>query len=145
METHATPLSQRKGMIFVNLPVKDLKRSMDFFAAIGFDFNPMFTDDKAACLLLGENLFAMLIVEPYFRSFTRLPIPDTSKSVEVINALSAESPAEVDRIVDLALAAGGTVAFPFEDGPGMHSRNFKDPDGHVWEFMHMDLEAAGRV
>jgi len=145
MEPNVTPLSLRKGMIFVNLPVKDLKRSMDFFAKIGFDFNPMFTDEKAACLILGENLHAMLIIEPFFQRFTRLPIPDTSKAVELITALSTESPAEVDRIVDLALSAGGAVAFPFEDPPGMHSRNFKDPDGHVWEFMHMDLSAAGKA
>ncbi len=145
MENSTTPLSRRKSMIFVNLPVQDLKRSMDFFSKIGFDFNPMFTDEKAACLMLGENLFAMLLVDPFFQGFTKLPVTDTSKSVEVINALSAESPAEVDRIVDLALAAGGTVAYLVEDMPGMHSRNFKDPDGHIWEFMHMDLEAAGRV
>ena len=145
MENSTTPLSRRKSMIFVNLPVQDLKRSMDFFSKIGFDFNPMFTDEKAACLMLGENLFAMLLVDPFFQGFTKLPVTDTSKSVEVINALSAESPAEVDRIVDLALAAGGTVAYLVEDMPGTHSRNFMDPDGHIWEFMHMDLEAAGRV
>lgn len=145
MDTRSTPLSLRRTMIFVNLPVRDLKRSVDFFKKVGFDFNPLFTDENAACLILGENLYAMLLLEPFFQGFSKLPVTDTSRSVEVITALSAESPAEVDRIVDLALASGGSFYREPEDMPGMHGRSFKDPDGHLWEFMHMDLEAAGKV
>ena len=109
--------------IFVNLPVKDLQRSVAFFGALGYTFNPQFTNENATCMILGENLFAMLLVEQFFTGFTKKPIPDTSKGVEVLVCLSCDSREEVDRLVAKARAAGGSVP--------------NDPDGHVWELVHM--------
>jgi len=130
---------QRK--LFVNLPVKDLTRSVRFFTALGFTFDPEFTDDHATAMVVSEEAFVMLLVEEFFTSFTRQPVPSTR---EVIVALSAESPAEVDGLVARALAAGGSKAQDkMVDGP-MYGWSFLDPDGHQWELIFMDPGVVSR-
>ncbi|USG64267.1 VOC family protein [Brevibacillus ruminantium] len=124
--------------IFVNLPVKDLKRSMDFFSAIGFTFNPQFTDDNAACMVVSEDIFVMLLVEDFFKTFTKKEMVDATKGTEVILALSAESKEKVDEIVNKALAAGGLASNDPMDHGFMYAWSFQDIDGHLWEFMYMD-------
>lgn len=125
--------------IFLNLAVKDLNKSKEFFTALGYSFNPQFTDDNGACLVIGENIYAMLLTEKFFQGFTKKKIADATKEAEVINALGVESREEVDRIVDAALAAGGKIARDAEDHGWMYIRSFEDLDGHIWEVAHMDL------
>lgn len=127
--------------IFVNLPVRDLNRSVEFFTRLGFTFNPQFTDESATCMIVSEEAFVMLLVEPRFRDFTDRQICDTSTRTEGIFALSAESRAEVDQMVDTALAGGGKVAKPPQDLGFMYLRSFYDLDGHHWEITHMDETA----
>lgn len=129
-------------MIFVNLPVKDLGQTRDFFTALGFSFNEEFSDENAACLVISDTIYAMLLVEPYFKTFTTKEIADTGTSVETILALSADSRAEVDELADKALAAGGTKANDPQDHGFMYGRSFQDPNGHIWEVMWMDQSAA---
>lgn len=131
-------MTTRSEKIFVNLPVKDLKKTMDFFSQVGFEFNPQFTDEKAACLVISDHIFAMLLVEEFFQSFTNKEITDTTKSAEVILALSAESREKVDEIVNKALAAGGKPYNDPIDHGFMYSWSFQDIDGHLWEFLYMD-------
>lgn len=127
--------------IFVNLPVKDLKRSVDFFTKVGFTFNPQFTNDNATSMIIGENIFAMLLVEDYFRTFTNKPIADAKNSTEVINAFSMNSRQEVDDIITKAIEAGGKQYKDNQDYGWMYGRNFEDLDGHQWEFFYMDESA----
>ncbi len=124
--------------IFVNLPVKDLDRTKDFFTKIGFEFNPQFTDKNAACLMIGDNIFAMLLVEDYFKTFTKKDLSNAANTTEVILALSAESKEQVDEIVNNALAAGGSPSNDPVDHGFMYSWSFQDPDGHLWEVLYMD-------
>ena len=124
--------------IFVNLSVKDLKKTMEFFKAIGFTFNPKFTDDKAACLVIGDNIFAMLILEKYFKTFNKKAVTDTSQSAEVMLAIAFENRQKVDEIADKALKSGGSPSMPPQDHGWMYSRSFQDPDGHLWETFTMD-------
>jgi len=120
--------------MFVNLPVSDLPRSVAFFSSLGFRFDPAFTDDRATAMVVSEDAFVMLLVEPFFTSFTGQPVPSTR---EVVIALSADSPDEVDDLVTRALAAGGAKAQDkMVDGP-MYGWSFLDPDGHHWELIHM--------
>lgn len=128
--------------IFVNLPVRDLERSVEFFTRLGFTFNPQFTDESATCMVVSEEAFVMLLVEPRFRDFTDRQICDTATRTEGIFALSAESRAEVDQMVDTALAGGGSVAKPPQDLGFMYLRSFYDLDGHHWEVLHMDETAS---
>jgi uncharacterized protein len=130
--------------IFLNLPVKDLQASQVFFIKLGFSFNADFTDDNAACLVLGENIFAMLLTEPFFKGFTKKELADTSKTVEVITAISVDSREKVDQIVDAAMAAGGTFAKDPIDHGWMYYRSFHDLDGHIWEVTHMDMSKMPR-
>jgi len=127
--------------MFANLCVRDLARSMAFFRALGFDFDARFTDDKAACLVLGETSYAMLLTEPFFRGFTRHTPCDTSTHTEVLIALSCGDRAEVDAMVHKALAAGGAPAMPVQDMGFMYSWSFYDLDGHHWEVFFMDPSA----
>jgi uncharacterized protein len=119
--------------IFVNLPVKDLRKSMAFFSALGFSFNKQFTDDTAASLVISDHIYAMLLTHPKFEQFVTHPIADATKATEVLVALSCESRGEVDRIVDQALASGASAHQPPQDHGFMYLRSFADPDGHVWE------------
>ncbi|MFG0215709.1 VOC family protein [Brevibacillus porteri] len=134
-------MALQSKQIFVNLPVKDLNKSIDFFTAIGYEFNPQFTDQKAACMVIGENIFAMLLVEEFFQTFTKKELTDATRSTEVIVALSADSRAQVDEIVNKALTAGATPAKDPIDHGFMYSWSFQDLDGHLWEFLHMDQAA----
>jgi predicted lactoylglutathione lyase len=128
--------------IFVNLPVKDLKRTMDFFTHLGFSFNQQFTDEKTACLVINEgSIYAMLITEEFFKTFTRKPISDATKSTEVLIALDAESRQEVDDMIRKAVEAGGTVYMESQDHGWMYGHSFADPDGHQWEILYMDESA----
>jgi uncharacterized protein len=124
--------------MFVNLPVRDLKKSMDFFKALGFTFNPQFTDDKAACMVISEHNYAMLLTSEYFKTFATKPVSDAHKSTEVLLALGLESKAAVDDMVDKALKAGGKEPNPKRDYGFMVQRTFEDLDGHIWEPLWMD-------
>jgi uncharacterized protein len=124
--------------IFVNLPVRDLKKSMAFFAALGFEFNPQFTDEKAACMVLSDEGFVMLLSEPFFRTFTKRQPCDTTSHTEGLFALSCESRAEVDELVKKAIAAGGQHAMDAQDHGFMYGWSFYDLDGHHWEVLWMD-------
>ena len=124
-------------MIFVNLPVKDLERSKRFFTALGFTFNPDFTDENAACLVISEHIYSMLIVEPFFRTFTSKNIAVTATDTEVILSLTHDSRADVDRRAEAAIVAGGTESRDPSDQGFMYTRQIQDPDGHLWEFFHM--------
>ncbi|HTF80596.1 MAG TPA: VOC family protein, partial [Cytophagales bacterium] len=124
--------------IFINLPVKDLNRSVSFFTQLGFTFNAQFTDEKATCMIISEDIFAMLLVESFFGTFTKRQIVDTKNSIEVINALSVDSRSEVDALVEKAIAAGATIPKEAQDHGFMYSRSFEDLDGHYWEFLWMD-------
>jgi uncharacterized protein len=128
--------------IFVNLPVRDLQKSMAFFAKLGFEFNPRFTDEKAACMVLSSEGYVMLLSEPFFRTFTRREVADTSKHTEVLLALSCSSRAEVDDLVKRAVASGGQHAMEPQDHGFMYAWSFYDPDGHHWEVLWMDPAAA---
>jgi uncharacterized protein len=128
--------------IFVNLPVKDLNKSVDFFAALGFSFNPQFTDDKAACMVISESIYSMLITEPYFKTFTKKEISDAKKNTEVLIALDAESREQVDDIIKKAVKAGGSTYMEPQDHGWMYGHSFADLDGHQWEILYMDERAA---
>ncbi len=128
-------------MIFINLPVADLKASMSFYAALGFENNPQFTDDTAACMVWSESINVMLLTHAKWRTFTDRPIPPTSAS-EVMLAISCASRDEVDAMNKAASENGGTADInPAQDHGFMYSRNLADPDGHVWEAMWMDMGA----
>ncbi|AUH41989.1 VOC family protein [Streptomyces sp. CMB-StM0423] len=127
--------------IFVNLPVKDLDRSMAFFTALGYTFDENFTDENATCLVISDGIYAMLLTEPFFKGFTKKEIADAGTSTEAILALSVDSREAVDEIVDKALAAGGGVANEPNDQGFMYGRSFLDPDGHQWEIFWMDPAA----
>ncbi|MFD9504110.1 VOC family protein [Streptomyces sp. NPDC060035] len=129
-------------MIFVNLPVKDLETTKNFFGKLGFGFNPKFSDETTACLVISDTIFAMLISEPRFKEFTKKEIADAGKTTEVLLALSADSRAEVDEMADAALAAGGSAANEPMDMGFMYGRSFQDPDHHIWEVVWMDPAAA---
>ncbi len=128
--------------LFVSLPIKDLERSVTFFKALGFTFDPKLTGDTAACMLIGEHAFAMLLVEPFFKTFTDKEICDTATHVEGAFGLSCESRAEVDAMLAKALACGGKEMGPPEDHGFMYSRSFEDLDGHHWEVVWMDPKAV---
>lgn len=127
--------------IFVNLPVKDLKKSVSFFTRLGFSFNPQFTDEQATCMIIGENIFAMLLVEERFRDFTKKPISDAQKSTEVLIALDAESRETVDTMIKNAVKAGGSTYADPQDHGWMYGHSFADLDGHQWEILYMDESA----
>ena len=128
--------------IFVNLPVKDLNRSKEFYSKIGFSINPQFTDETAACVVIAEDIYAMILTHAKFKEFTPKEISDSTKTSEVLNALSFESKDKVNEIVTKALQAGGTEARdPFDYG-FMYGRSFNDPDGHIWEAFWMDPNAV---
>ena len=120
--------------IFVNLPVKNLDKTKEFFSTLGYTFNKQFTDEKGACLVISENIYAMLITEPFFKSFIpNNEISDTSKTKEVFLALSTDSKQQVDDLTSKAIAAGGKKFRDAEDHGFMYARSFEDLDGHVWE------------
>ena len=131
--------TQRK--IFVNLPVKDLDRSVRFFTDLGFSFDPRFTDETATCMVVSDEAFVMLLVEDRFRDFTKKQIADATAQTEAIMAVSAPTREDVDDLADGAIAAGGSPAIDPIEMEGMYSRSFQDPDGHHWEVVWMDPSA----
>jgi predicted lactoylglutathione lyase len=130
--------------IFLNLPVRDLKRAIEFFTKLGFSFNPQFTDDNATCMIVSEEAFVMLLVEARFKDFTKKQICDTRTQTEGIFAISAVSRDEVDSLVRAALAAGGTHASDPVDHGFMYGWSFHDLDGHHWEVIYMDPSAIAQ-
>ena len=124
--------------IFVNLAVKNLDKSIEFFKALGFAFNPQFTDETAACMVISDNSYAMLLTEAKFKEFTQKEIADATKTTEVLTCLAVDSKDEVKRIVDTALEAGATEAREPMDYGFMFGRSFNDLDGHIWEIIWMD-------
>jgi len=128
--------------IFVNLPIADMERSKAFFGKLGFSFNPQFTNDQGACMVIADNIFAMLLVQPFFKTFIDTEIADATKSTEVLVCLSCSSRAEVDELVKKAVAAGGKPHRQPQDHGFMYGHGFHDPDGHVWELVYMDPNAA---
>lgn len=127
---------------FINLPVRDLQRSIDFFTKLGFCFNPQFTDENATCMIISEEAYVMLLVERRFKDFTRKELCDTATHVEGLFSLSCTSRAEVDELVQKALDAGGQPAMPPIDYGFMYGWSFFDPDGHHWEVFYMDFAAV---
>jgi len=124
--------------IFVNLPIKNMERTQAFFKSLGFSFNPQFTNEQGACMVVSDDIFVMLLVEPFFQTFTKKPIADATKTTEVLLCLSCDSRAEVDALVKKALAAGGTSPNPPQDHGFMYGHGFTDLDGHIWELAYMD-------
>ena len=125
--------------IFVNLPVKNLDNTVAFFTKLGFKFNPQFTDENATCMIVGENIFIMLLVEKFFKTFTQKEICDATKSTEVLIAIDAESKEAVDDMVKKAVNAGGSTYMKPQDHGWMYQHSFADLDGHQWEIAYMDL------
>jgi uncharacterized protein len=129
--------------MFVNLPIQNMEKSQAFFKRLGFAFNPQFTNEQGACMVVSENHnYVMLLVQPFFQTFTDKPVGDPKQSVQVLVCLSCESRAEVDSLVEKAVAAGGTSSRPPQDHGFMYYRSFTDLDGHGWELMWMDPNAA---
>ena len=128
--------------IYVNLPVRELERSKQFFAKLGFEFNAKFTDDKAACMIIGPDAYVMLLAEPFFKTFTKRELADTTKTTEALLAVSCASREDVDEMVKKAVAAGGKHAMEPTDHGFMYGWSFYDPDGHHWEVLWMDPKAA---
>jgi predicted lactoylglutathione lyase len=138
----STTISKNARKIFVNLSVKNLKNSMQFFSRLGFEFNPQFTDDNAACMIISKEAFVMLLGEHYFKTFTNREVCDRNTHSEGLFALSCGSRAEVDAMVMRALDAGGKPAMPAQDHGFMYGHSFYDLDGHHWEVIWMDPGAA---
>jgi len=130
--------------IFVNLPVKNLNKSVEFFTKLGFTFNPQFTDETATCMIVSEDIFVMLLTEAKFKTFTPKTICDATKSTEVLVALSSESREKVDDMVRKAIAAGGTTYSESKDHGFMYQHGFQDPDGHIWELIYMEPGAINQ-
>lgn len=127
--------------IFVNLPVKDLNKSVEFFTKLGYTFNAQFTNENATSMIISEDIYVMLLVEKFFKTFTKKAIADTTQVTESIICLSADSREQVDELVDKALVAGATQSNETQDHGFMYGRSFQDLDGHLWEVMYMDLSA----
>lgn len=125
--------------IFVNLPVKDLKKTSTFFAKMGYSFDPQFSDENAKCLIINDHIYVMLLVEPFFKSFTHKEIPETSNSAEVILALTVDSREAVDDLMQKCIAAGGKDISRPQEVEFMYGKSFEDPDGHIWEIFYMDM------
>jgi predicted lactoylglutathione lyase len=123
--------------IFVNLAIADMKRSRAFFEALGFSFNPQFTNDQGACMVIADNIYAMLLVKPFFKTFVDTEIADATKTTEVLTCLSCSSREEVDTLVKKAVASGGKTHRQPQDHGFMYGHGFVDPDGHVWELAYM--------
>lgn len=133
------------SQIFVNLPVADLARSQAFFHAMGYEFNPQFTNAQGACMVAGDNLYVMLLVHDFYRTFTHKDIADARALSEVLLCFSCRSRAEVDTLVARAVAAGATTPRPPQDLGFMYSQSFDDLDGHTWELVYMSAGQEGQV
>lgn len=128
--------------IFVNLPVKSLERSVGFFRELGFAFEPRFTNENATCMIVGDGISVMLLVEPFFQTFTSKPVADAHRTCEAILCLGLDSRSAVDSLVDRALANGAMASSETRDHGFMYQRAFQDLDGHLWEAVYMDPDAV---
>lgn len=128
-----------RPQIFINLPITDLKKSMDFYSRIGFTNNPQFTDETAACMFYSDEIFVMLLTHAKFSQFTKKQIADTQTTSAAILSLSQDSSTKVDDMVNRAIAAGGKEPTEPKDYGFMQQRSFEDPDGHLWEVLYMDI------
>lgn len=127
-----------KRKVFINLPVKDLKKSMNFFESLGYSFNPRFTDEKAGCMVISDNIYAMMLTEEYFKTFTKKSISDAKASTEVLIALDADSREDVQGMITKAKESGATIYAEAQDHGWMYQHSFADLDGHQWEIVYMD-------
>lgn len=123
--------------IYVNVPVKDLNKSVEFFTKLGFEFHPEMTDEKATCMIVSDTIFVMLLTEPFFKTFTKKELTDATKNTEVILAISVESRQAVNDLVNKALEAGGSASNDPMDEEFMYAWSFQDLDGHLWEVIAM--------
>jgi len=130
--------------IFVNLPVRDLNKSVAFFTRLDFKFNPQFTDENATCMIVSENIFVMLLVEKFFKTFTHKEICDATSSTEVIVSLSVDSRESVDEMIRKAVAAGATTPNEAKDYGFMYQHGFQDLEGHLWEIFSMEPSAISQ-
>lgn len=142
MSGSENPMTAKARQIYVNVAVKDLERAKAFFASLGFTFNAQFTDQKAACMVINEDAYVMLLAEPFFRGFTKREPCDTTKNTEAMLAVSCASRAEVDQMVRKAIEGGGSHAMDTMDHGFMYASSFYDPDGHHWEVLWMDPSAV---
>lgn len=126
---------------FINLAVKDLKKSIDFFTTLEFSFNPQFTDEHATCMIIGENIFVMLVTEQRFKDFTKKEICNAHKNTEVLIAIDVDSREKVDEMVKTAVDAGGSIYMEPQDHGWMNRHGFSDLDGHQWEIFYTDESA----
>ena len=124
--------------LFVNLPVRNLDKTVEFFTALGFSFNPDFTDENATCMIVNDGAYVMLLVESYFKTFTSKSIAPTADTAEAIMSFSLESREAVDEVIRTALTSGGTASEEAQDYGFMYTHSFQDPDGHLWEVFWMD-------
>lgn len=129
--------------IYVNLPVADLERSKEFFARLGFGFNAQFSNETAACMIIADDIYVMLLTRDFFQTFTKKPVADATATSEVLVCLSCASRAEVDALVSGAIEAGGSAPNPRQDHGFMYAHGFEDLDGHVWELVYMEPQADG--
>ena len=130
--------------IFVNLPVKNLNNSVEFFTQLGFTFSPQFTDETATCMIVAEDIYVMLLTEEKFKTFIPKKLCDATKSTEVVVCLSCESRAEVDEMVHKAIAAGGTTYNDAQDYGFMYGHGFQDLDGHIWELIFIEPDTTNQ-
>ncbi len=124
--------------LFVNLPVRNLDKTVEFFTALGFSFNPAFTDENATCMIVNDDAYVMLLVESYFKTFTSKSVAVAADPAEVIMSFSLESREAVDEVIRTALTSGGTASEEAQDYGFMYTHSFQDPDGHLWEVFWMD-------
>ena len=128
--------------IYVNIAIKNMERSKAFFSNLGFGFNPQFTNESGACMIVADDIYVMLLTESFFQGFTKKPVADAKKTTEVLICLSCTSRAEVDELVRKAVAAGGKTPVPPQDHGFMYGHGFEDLDGHQWELTYMDPNAT---
>ena len=131
--------------IFVNLPVKSLPKSVDFFSKLGFRFDPKFTDETATCMIVAEGIYVMLLTVDKFKTFTRKKVCNATKSIEMLLCLTCESRGKVDEMVYKAITAGGTTYSDPQDYGFMYGHGFQDLDGHVWELIYMQPSAITKA
>ena len=128
--------------IYVNLPIRNMERTQAFFKSLGFSFNPQFTNEQGACMVVADDIYVMLLIEPFFQTFTKKPVADASKTTEVLICLSCDSRAAVDDLVRKAVAAGAKTPVPPQDHGFMYGHGFEDLDGHQWELTYMEPNAV---
>lgn len=125
--------------VFINLPVKDLNKTKAFWEGLGFSFNPQFTDENAACMVISDSIYAMMLTTSYFKTYTKKEVSDAKKSTEVLIALDAASKEEVENTIKKAKELGATIYNEAQDHGWMYQHSFADMDGHQWEFAYMDM------